>query len=102
MPPVPREAGPDDLRSIRNQFSQYRSKPIPSTVREATYVLDGILDNETELPIAEHTSDTAGYTDLVFSLFNLLGFAVLSPPARLGRPEALPVRHQQKCRGRRA
>jgi Tn3 transposase DDE domain len=30
-------------------------------------VLDGILDNETELPIAEHTSDTAGYTDLVFS-----------------------------------
>jgi len=36
-------------------------------------VLDGILDNETELPIAEHTSDTAGYTDLVFSLFDLLG-----------------------------
>jgi TnpA family transposase len=26
-----------------------------------------ILDNETELPISEHTSDTAGYTDLVFS-----------------------------------
>jgi hypothetical protein len=36
-------------------------------------VLDGILDNETELPIAEHTSDTVGYTDLVFGLFNLLG-----------------------------
>ena len=36
-------------------------------------MLDGILDNETELPIAEHTSDTAGYTDLVFSLFDLLG-----------------------------
>ena len=56
-----------------DQFSQYGSKPIPSTVRDATYVLDGILDNETELPIAEHTSDTAGYTDLVFSLFDLLG-----------------------------
>ena len=50
-----------------DQFSQYGSKPIPSTIRDATYVLDGILDNETELPIAEHTSDTAGYTDLVFS-----------------------------------
>ena len=56
-----------------DQFSQYGSKPIPSTVRDATYVLDGILDNETELPIAEHTSDTAGYTDLVFGLFDLLG-----------------------------
>jgi TnpA family transposase len=56
-----------------DQFSQYGSKPIPSTIRDATYVLDGILDNETELPIAEHTSDTAGYTDLVFSLFDLLG-----------------------------
>jgi TnpA family transposase len=56
-----------------DQFSQYGSKPIPSTVRDATYVLDGILDNETELPIDEHTSDTAGYTDLVFSLFDLLG-----------------------------
>src|SRR5699024_8528142 len=32
-----------------------------------------ILDNETELTILEHTSDTAGYTDLVFGLFDLLG-----------------------------
>ena len=31
------------------------------------------IDNETELPIAEHTSDTTGYTDLVFSFFDLLG-----------------------------
>jgi TnpA family transposase len=56
-----------------DQFSQYGSKPIPSTTRDATYVLDAILDNETELPIAEHTTDTAGYTDIVFALFDLLG-----------------------------
>jgi TnpA family transposase len=56
-----------------DQFSQYGSKPIPSTTRDATYVLDSILDNETELPIAEHTTDTAGYTDIVFALFDLLG-----------------------------
>ena len=36
-------------------------------------MLDGVLDNETELPIAEHTTDTAGYTDLAFGLFDLLG-----------------------------
>lgn len=36
-------------------------------------MLDGILDNETELDIIEHTTDTTGYTDLVFALFDLLG-----------------------------
>ncbi len=32
-------------------------------------MLDEILGNETELEILEHTTDTAGYTDLVFALF---------------------------------
>lgn len=56
-----------------DQYSQYGSKVIVTTVREATHVLDGILDNQTDLPIAEHTTDTAGYTELVFALFDLLG-----------------------------
>ena len=56
-----------------DQFSQYGTKVVPATVRDATYVLDEILDNETELLIIEHTTDTAGYTDLVFALFDLLG-----------------------------
>ena len=56
-----------------DQFSQYGSKVILATVRDATYVLDAILDNETELEILEHTTDTAGYTELVFALFDLLG-----------------------------
>lgn len=56
-----------------DQFSQYGSKVIPSTVRDATYVLDAILDNETELDIIEHTTDTTGYTELIFALFDLLG-----------------------------
>ncbi len=56
-----------------DQFTQYGTKVIPATVRDATYVLDAILDNETELTILEHTTDTAGYTELVFALFDLLG-----------------------------
>ncbi len=56
-----------------DQFAQYGTKVIPTTVRDATYVLDEILDNETELPILEHTTDTAGYTEIVFALFALLG-----------------------------
>ena len=56
-----------------DQFSQYGTKVISTTVRDATYVLDEILDNETDLAILKHTTDTAGYTDLVFALFDVLG-----------------------------
>ena len=56
-----------------DQYSQYGTKVISATVRDATYILDEILDNETELTILEHTSDHEGYTDLVFGLFDLLG-----------------------------
>lgn len=56
-----------------DQFSQYGAKVIPSTVRDATYVLDGILGNETDLPVAEHTVDTHGFTETVFALFAGLG-----------------------------
>lgn len=57
-----------------NQFPQWGTKPAPSTTRDATYVLDEILDNETELPLFEHTTDTLGYTEIIFALFDLLGF----------------------------
>jgi TnpA family transposase len=51
-----------------DQFSQYETKVIPATVRDATYVLHEILDNETELPILEHTTDTVGYTETGFAV----------------------------------
>ena len=58
-----------------DQYSQYGSKVVPASVRDATHILDEILDNEIDLPISEHTSDTAGYTDLIFGLFDLLGLS---------------------------
>ncbi len=64
-----------------DQYSPYGTKVIPSTVRDATYVLDEILDNETELPIEQHATDTAGYTEVVFAVFDLLGLT-FSPRIR--------------------
>lgn len=58
---------------VSDQHTTYATTVIPATVRDATYVLDGILNNETELPVVEHTTDTSGYTELVFALFDLLG-----------------------------
>ena len=56
-----------------DHYAQYGSKVIPATERDATYVLDEVLGNETEVVIVEHTTDTHGYTDLIFGLFDLLG-----------------------------
>lgn len=74
---VPRYFGPGRGLTFytwtSDQFSQFGTKVIPTTVRDATHVLDGLLENETQLEIAEHTTDTAGYTDVIFALFDLLG-----------------------------
>ncbi len=56
-----------------NQHNQYGTKVTPTTARDSPYVLDEILDNETELAILEHTTDTSGYTEILFALFDLLG-----------------------------
>ncbi|KAI9129999.1 Tn3 family transposase [Acaryochloris sp. CCMEE 5410] len=58
---------------LSDQFSQYGSKVIPSTRRDSTYVFDGIKDNETELKILEHTTDTTGFTEVIFSFFDVCG-----------------------------
>ncbi len=71
-----------------DQHSQYGDKVIPSTMRDAPYLLDAILDNETELNILEHTTDTAGYTDVMFALFDLLGLQ-FSPRLRALKSKCL-------------
>lgn len=47
--------------------------PIECTDRDAAYVLDGLLYNESELDIEEHYTDTHGYTELNFAAFGMLG-----------------------------
>ena len=47
---------------------------ISCSPREALYVLDGLLENNTILKIREHTTDTHGYTEIIFALCHLLGF----------------------------
>ena len=64
-------------------------------MRDATYVLDEILDNETEVPLLEHTTDTAGYTESS-SPFRLAGPAV-SPRIRdLGDQRLFRVDRQKR------
>jgi TnpA family transposase len=59
---------------ISDQYAPFHTKVINVGVRDATYVLDGLLYHESDLQIEEHYTDTAGFTDHVFALMHLLGF----------------------------
>ena len=56
-----------------DQSSVYATQVISCAPREALFVLNGILDNETALGIRQHTSDTHGATDQLFGICALLG-----------------------------
>jgi TnpA family transposase len=66
---------------VTDQHTTYGTKIIVATKREAHYVLDEILGNATDVPIAEHATDTHGVTLVNFGLFDLLGLQ-LSPRIR--------------------
>jgi TnpA family transposase len=59
---------------LSDQYGVYSTKVISCSPREALYVLDGLLENNTILQIREHTTDTHGYTEIIFALCHLLGF----------------------------
>jgi TnpA family transposase len=59
---------------VSDQYAPFHTKVINVGVRDATYVLDGLLYHESDLRIEEHYTDTAGFTEHVFALMHLLGF----------------------------
>ncbi len=59
---------------VSDQYSVFSTKVISCSPREALYVLDGLLENNTILQIREHTTDTHGFTEMIFALCHLLGF----------------------------
>jgi len=68
---------------VSDQHTTFGTQVIVSTERDATFTLDEILGNTTELDITEHTIDTHGQTLATFALFDLVGLR-LSP--RIAKP----------------
>ena len=66
---------------VTDQHAVFGTKVIVATEREAPYVLDEILGNQTDLPITEHATDTHGASLINFALFDLVGLQ-LSPRIR--------------------
>ncbi len=80
-----------------DQYSQPYMQIIAPHLREAHAALDAMLHHETELPLREMMVDTAGFTDLMYALYDLEGFQLsprirdlptlrLFPLSRPGRP----------------
>ena len=62
---------------VSDQYSVFSTQVISCSPREALYVLDGLLENNTILQIRAHTTDTHGYTEILFALCYLLGYSFM-------------------------
>lgn len=58
---------------VADNYAPFYSTPIECTERDAAYVLDGLLYNESDLALEEHYTDTHGYTEINFAAFAMLG-----------------------------
>jgi TnpA family transposase len=58
---------------VADNYAPFYSTPIECTDRDAGFVLDGILYNESDLDLEEHYTDTHGYTEINFAAFAMLG-----------------------------
>lgn len=57
-----------------DQFTGFHGIVIPGTLRDSLFLLEGLLEQQTSLRPIEVMTDTAGYSDVVFGLFWLLGY----------------------------
>jgi TnpA family transposase len=57
-----------------DQFTGFHAIVVPGTIRDSLFILEGLLEQQSSLRPHEIMSDTAGYSDLVFGLFWLLGY----------------------------
>lgn len=79
-----RQRGVTLLGYVSDQYTGFHSIVVTGTLRDSLYVLDGMLEHQTSLSPTELMSDTAGYSDIVFGLFWLLGFQFSPRLADLG------------------
>jgi TnpA family transposase len=59
---------------ISNQYTGFQAIVVPGTLRDSIFVLEGMLEQQTNLNPTEIMTDTAGASDMIFGLFWLLGY----------------------------
>nr|WP_242427391.1 transposase [Enterococcus faecalis] len=59
---------------ISDQYIGFHGMVVSGTLRDSLYLLEGFLNQPSELTPNQIMTDTAGYSDMIFGLFALLGF----------------------------
>ncbi len=57
-----------------DQYTMLHGVVVPGTLRDSLFLLATVLEQQTKLHLVEIMSDSAGYSDIVFGLFHLLGY----------------------------
>jgi TnpA family transposase len=84
---------------VSDLWIPFYTQVITCHVRQAPFILDGLLRHGTLLNPREHYTDTHGYTDLIFGITHLLGIRFAPrikdlPDQRLWRlPDSAPYQH---------
>lgn len=84
---------------VSDLWIPFYTQVITCHVRQAPYILDGLLQHGTLLNPREHYTDTHGYTDLIFGITHVLGIRFAPrikdlPDQRLWRlPTSPPYQH---------
>jgi TnpA family transposase len=68
------ESGLTYYNFTSDQFTGFHAIVIPGTLRDSMFILDGLLEHQTQLRPLEIMTDMAGVSDVVFGLFWLLGY----------------------------
>ena len=81
---------------VSDRLGVFDTQVISCAPREATYVLDGLLDNDSGLEPLLHTTDTHGFTEPLWGLCHLLGIDFMPrlkdlADQRLWRPDGARV-----------
>jgi TnpA family transposase len=89
------------IRSSEKSHHTRETKPVlrlpwhrdPRHTPHSPYVLDGLLEHQTELQPRQLMTDSAGYSDIIFGLFWLLGFQFSPRLAELGETRFWRIDH---------
>ena len=82
--PLLADRGVTLMRHTLDNYLQLHGKPVPCRLREALFVLDGLVEHDTELdPRVLHT-DTHGSSEVVMAAAYLLGYSLEPRIADLG------------------
>ena len=62
------------LNFMSDQLTGFHGIVVPGTLRDSLYILEGLLENQTDLTPKELMTDTAGASEIIFALFWILGY----------------------------